>query len=186
MLRICARNGHQESTCLCAPAGDARAAVVGDLSFAETERVFEKEVEPKAHLMSDEWAAFVAAGQGFAARGTVQHSRREYVHGRVHANSAEGFNSRVRRTIAGVFHHISPEYANLYFHVIGFQWSQRIVTGQATRRTRHGREIIKPIWSRVPPALQLPTILQAATGRQMSQTRESGLSIKSSVAVFRL
>jgi len=61
-----------------------------------------------------------------------------------------------------------------------------IVTGQATRRTRQGREIIKPIWSRVPPALQLPTILQAATGRQMRRTRAGGISIKSSVAVFRL
>jgi hypothetical protein len=26
----------------------------------------------------------------------------------------EGFNSRVRRTIAGVFHHISPQHADLY------------------------------------------------------------------------
>jgi hypothetical protein len=43
------------------------------------------------------------------------------------------FNSRVRRTIAGVFHHISPQHADLYFHEIGFRWSQRIVTGQAVR-----------------------------------------------------
>jgi hypothetical protein len=43
------------------------------------------------------------------------------------------FNSRVRRTIAGVFHHISPQHADLYFHEIGVRWSQRIVTGQAVR-----------------------------------------------------
>ncbi len=169
-----------------APAGDARAAVVDDLSVAETERILEKEVEPEAHLMSDEWTAFIAAGQGFAAHDTVRHSTREYVRGSVHTNSSEGFNSRVRRTIPGVFHHISAEYADLYFHEIGFRWSQRIVTGHATRRTRHGREIIKPIWSRFPPALQLPTILQAAAGRQMRRTCKGGLSIKSSVAVFRL
>ena len=168
------------------PAGDARARVVDDLSVIGAERVLEEEVEPEAHLMSDEWKAFIAVGQRFAAHDTVQHSRREYVRGQVHANSAEGFNSRVRRTIAGVFHHISPVHADLYFHEIGFRWSQRIVTGQATRRTPHGREIIKPIWSRVPPALQLPKVLQAATGRQMRRTREGGISIKSSVAVFRL
>jgi hypothetical protein len=167
-------------------AGDARAAVVDDLSVAEAQRVLEKEVEPEAHLMSDEWKAFVAAGQAFAAHDTVQHSTQEYVHGPVHANSAEGFNSRVRRTIAGVFHHISPGHADLYFHEIGFRWSQRIVTGQVTRRTRHGREIVKPLWSRVAPALQLPKVLQAATGRQMRRTRAGGLSIRSSVAVFRL
>jgi hypothetical protein len=169
-----------------APAGDARAAVVDDLSFNEAERVLEKEVGPEAHLMSDEWKAFVAVGQAFAAHDTVQHSKQEYVRGSVHANSAEGFNSRVRRTIAGVFHHISPGHADLYFHEIGFRWSQRIVTGQATRRTRHGREIVKPIWARVPPALQMPTVLQAAIGRQIRRTPEGGLTIKSSVAVFRL
>jgi len=47
-----------------------------------------------------------------------------------------GFNSRVRRTIAGVFHHISPQHADLYFHEIGFRWSQRIVTGQAVRKAK--------------------------------------------------
>jgi ISXO2-like transposase domain len=78
------------------------------------ERVLEKEVKPEAHLMSDEWKAFIAVGQGSAAHDTA---RREYVRGRVHANSAEGFNSRVRRTIAGVFHHISSEHADLYFQL---------------------------------------------------------------------
>jgi hypothetical protein len=58
----------------------------------EVERVLEKEIEPKAHLMSDEWKAFVAVGQNFAAHETVQHARREYVRGPVNANSVEGFN----------------------------------------------------------------------------------------------
>ena len=75
--------------------------------------------------MSDEWKAFVTVGQNFAAHETVQHARREYVRGPVHANSVEGFNLRVQRTVAGVFHHISPEHADLYFHEIGFRWSQR-------------------------------------------------------------
>ncbi|RUQ66614.1 hypothetical protein EJ913_21995 [Azospirillum doebereinerae] len=47
-------------------------------------------------------------GSAFGAHDTVRHSQREYVRGSVHANSAEGFNDRVRRTIAGVFHHITP------------------------------------------------------------------------------
>ena len=53
----------------------------------EVERVLEKAIDPKAHLMSDQWKAFVAVGQQFAAHDTVQHARREYVRGPVHANS---------------------------------------------------------------------------------------------------
>lgn len=63
----------------------------------------------------------------------------------VHVNSVEGFNARVRRTIADVFHHISPELADLYFHEMGFRWSQRIVSGQAVRKNRHGKESLKTL-----------------------------------------
>lgn len=57
-----------------APAGDARAAVVDDLSVNEAERVLEKEVKPEAHLTSDEWKAFVAVGQG-RGRPSVRRAR---------------------------------------------------------------------------------------------------------------
>lgn len=88
----------------------------------------------------------------------MKHSSHEYVRDTVHVNSGEGFNSRVRRAIAGVFHHIRPQHADLYFHEIGFRWSQRVVSGSAIRKTRHGREIMRTLWPRVPPALQLPTV----------------------------
>ncbi|WP_454019550.1 IS1595 family transposase [Azospirillum sp. Marseille-Q6669] len=166
------------------PAGEARAAVVADLSLDEAERVLEAAVDPDAHLMSDEWKAFIAIGSAFGAHDTVRHSQREYVRGSVHANSAEGFNDRVRRTIAGVFHHISPDHADLYFGEIGFRWSQRTVAGQAQRRTRKGRTVIQTLWSRVPPALQLPAVFRYAVGRQLRRTKDGGISIRSAVAVF--
>ncbi len=122
--------------------------------------------------------------ESFAAHETVNHSSREYVRDTVHVNSVEGFNARVRRTIAGVFHHISPELADLYFHEIGFRWSQRVVTGQAMRKSRNGRESMKTLWSRVPPALQLLQVFRAATGRQMRRSPDGGITIKSAVAVF--
>jgi hypothetical protein len=68
-------------------------------------------------------------------------------------NSAEGFNDRVRRIVAGVFHHISPHHADLYFNGIGFRWSQRVLTGHAMRRIRKGREVVNSLWSRIAPAL---------------------------------
>ncbi len=134
--------------------------------------------------MSDEAKAFMAIGESFAAHETVNHSSREYVRDTAHVNSVEGFNARVRRTIAGVFHHISPELAALYFHEIGFRWSQRIVVGQAVRKSRNGEESMKTLWSRVLPALQLLQVFRAATGRQMRRSLDGRGIIKSSVAVF--
>ena len=104
--------------------------------------------------------------------------------GSVHANSAEGFNDRVRRTVAGVFHHISPRHADLYFNEIGFRWSQRVVSRQAVRRTRKGREVVKPLWSRIAPARQLAAVFQSAVGRQLRRTAHGGIQIRCAVAVF--
>lgn len=165
-------------------AGEARAQVVADLSEGEAHRVLSANVDVTAHLMSDEWKSFVSIGEAFAAHDTVRHSDQEYARGIVHANSAEGFSDRVRRTVAGVFHHISPQHADLYFSEVGFRWSQRVVTGQALRRTRKGREVVKPLWMRIAPALQLPTVFKSAVGRQLRRTPDGGIRIRCAVAVF--
>jgi ISXO2-like transposase domain/Transposase zinc-ribbon domain len=166
------------------PAGEARAHVVDDLSEPEARRVLDGTVDLSAHLMSDEWKSFLSVGEAFAAHDTVRHSERQYVHGAVHTNSAEGFNNRVRRTIAGVFHHISPRHADLYFNEVGFRWSQRVMGGQAVRRTRKGREVVKPIWCRIAPALQLPAVFKSAVGRQLRRAKHGGIEIRCSIAAF--
>jgi len=132
-------------------AGEARARVVDDLPETEARRVLDGTVDLSAHLMSDEWKSFLSVGEAFATHDTVRHSERQYVHGAVQTNSAEGFNNRVRRTIAGLFHHISSRHADLYFNEVGFRWSQRVMAGQAVRHTRKGREAVKPIWCRIAP-----------------------------------
>ncbi|WP_408886932.1 transposase [Limobrevibacterium gyesilva] len=131
----------------------ARARVVANVSEHEARRVLDETVDPSAHLMRDEWKSFMSIGEAFAARDTVRHSEREYARGAVHSNSTEGFDNRVRRTVAGVFHHISPPHADLYLNEIGFRWSQRVLAGHARRRTRKEREVVKPLWSRITPAL---------------------------------
>jgi hypothetical protein len=78
----------------------------------------------------------------------INHSCREYVLNAVHFNSVGGFNSWVRRTIAGVFHHISPEIADLNFQEISFCWSQHIVIRQASRKSRSGKEGMKTVGRR--------------------------------------
>jgi transposase-like protein len=167
-----------------APAGETRAAVIEDLSESKVDRVLTEAVEPSAHLMSDEWKAFVSLGSAFAAHDTVHHKAREYARGSVHIDPAEGFNDRIRRTVSGVFHHISPHHADLYFNEIGFRWSQRVVTGQAPRRNRRRRSVTKTLWTRIPPALQLPAVFRAAVGREMRRTKAGGIDLVSKVAVF--
>lgn len=45
---------------------------------------------------------------------TVNHSKLEFVRGKAHTNSIEGFWSLLKRGIKGQFHHISKKYTNSY------------------------------------------------------------------------
>ena len=140
--------------------------MVNDLPESEARRALSDHVDTTAHLMSDEWKSFISIGEAFAAHDTVRLSEREYARGFVHANSAYAFNDRVGRTIAGVFHHISPRHADLYFNEVGFRWSQRVMAGNTVRRTRKGREVVKRFCRKVP--------------ERMNETRRRGLDYPAS------
>ena len=43
---------------------------------------------------------------------------------------------------------------------------------------------LKPLWSRVPTALQLPQVYRAAIGRQLRRSCIGGIAIKSTIAAF--
>ena len=62
--------------------------------------------------------------------------------------------------------------------------AKRIAEGEVIRRIRHGREITRTLWSRVPTALQLPQVFRAAIGREMRRTRIGGIAIKCAIAAF--
>lgn len=169
-----------------AAAGSARARLIEDRSAKAIGGALAENLDLGSHLMSDEWGVFSAIGHNFAAHDAVGHDRQDFVRGMVHVNSAEGFSDRVRRTVVGVFHHISPAHADLYFNEIGFRWSQRTVTGQAIRQTRKGRTKVQTLWDRIPTALQLPAAFQSIVGRQLRRTRQGSIVIKCHVAAFGL
>jgi hypothetical protein len=117
------------------------------------------------------------------AHDTVTHSRQEYVRGIVHSNSAESFNDRIRRTVIGVFHHISQTHVDSYFDEASFRTSQRVCIGTANRQTRKGRTVARKQWARVLPGWQMMNLMQGAVGRQLRSTKKGGLRVLSRIGV---
>jgi hypothetical protein len=92
-------------------------------------------------------------------------------------NSAEGFNDRVRRTVAGVFHHISQKHSERYLDEVAFRWNQRICTGTAIRTNRKGKPKARAQYDRLSPVTQMRSLFAHAFGRQMRRTPEGSLVI---------
>lgn len=56
---------------------------------------------------------------------TVKHYHGEYARDGVHINSAEAWNSLLKRSIMGAFHHVSPEHLARYCDEVSFRWDRR-------------------------------------------------------------
>ncbi|MGA9755430.1 MAG: IS1595 family transposase, partial [Desulfobaccales bacterium] len=65
-------------------------------------------ITPDAHLMTDDAGQYRLIGPEFARHDVVCHSAGEYVRGKAHTNTAEGFFSIFKRGIYGVYQHVSP------------------------------------------------------------------------------
>ena len=67
---------------------------------------------------------------------TVSHSAGEYVRGKVHTNSIEGFWSLLKRGIVGTYHNVSAKYLPLYLNEFQFCYNNRKnpdIFGEAVR-----------------------------------------------------
>jgi transposase-like protein len=56
---------------------------------------------------------------------TVAHSAGEYVRGKVHTNSIEGFWSLLKRGIVGTYHQVSKDYLPLYLNEFSYRHNNR-------------------------------------------------------------
>lgn len=133
-------------------------------------------VSMEAHLMTDAGGAFAPVGSVMAAHDTVVHSAMEFSRGIVSANGAEGFGDRLRRTVAGVFHHLGSAHLQLYFDEISWRWGQRRQDGTCNRLTRKGRSVSRPVWERVFVAEQMRRLLRRAFRTQGRRTAKGGFT----------
>ena len=55
----------------------------------------------------------------------IKHSRKQYVEGRIHTNTIEGFWSLLKRGIFGVYHFTSKKHLQLYVDEFVFRYNSR-------------------------------------------------------------
>lgn len=111
--------------------GDVRTEVVSSHTAEALSAAVRRAVSPSAVLVSDELPAYRSVGLECVAHHTVRHARDEFARTceatglRVHNNTAESFNSSLKRAIVGVFHHLSPKHLRRYASEAAFRWNHR-------------------------------------------------------------
>ncbi len=108
--------------------GDARAYVVPNVGSLTLQAAIREFVDRDAHIMTDENRAYAGLRKQFRAHDVVRHSRKEYVRGNVHTNSAESFNAIIKRGIMGIYHNVSKKHLPRYLCEFVFRHNHRKVT----------------------------------------------------------
>ena len=75
--------------------------------------------------MTDEARVYIGIGKEFASHNVVTHSVGEYVRGKVHTNTIEGFFSRLKRGLVGTYHHVGAQHLSRYATEFDFRYNTR-------------------------------------------------------------
>ena len=86
-------------------------------------------VSPEAIIITDGHGAYKDLNKEFAGHEVVNHDRDEYVRGRFHTNSIEGFWATMKRGILGIYHSVSPKHLSIYCNEFGYRYNTRELTG---------------------------------------------------------
>ena len=105
--------------------GPAHSKVVHKVTGETLSAFLAAYVEPSARVMTDEHPGYLKPGKRYASHETVCHSRKEYVRGDVHTNSAEGFFANMKRGITGNYHHVGSHYLQQYLAEFDFRYTTR-------------------------------------------------------------
>lgn len=77
-----------------------------------------------AKVYTDEYTSYASLKRVYDHQ-TVKHSQHQYVNGRVHTNTIEGFWSLLKRGIFGIYHFTSKKHLQLYVDEFVFRYNSR-------------------------------------------------------------
>lgn len=108
--------------------GNIRTFHVPSADKATVQKIVTDNVARESRLHTDESRLYHGSDAHFASHETVKHSRKEYVRGDVHTNSAEGFFGLFKRGFHGVYQHCKEKNLHRYLAEFEFRYNTRKIT----------------------------------------------------------
>ena len=100
--------------------------IAKETANAETLKPIIREAISKgAILITDGFGAYTTVGKEFKQHEVVGHERGEYVRGKYHTNTIEGFFSFLKRSIYGIYHQVSHKHLQAYCNENAYRYNTR-------------------------------------------------------------
>lgn len=107
--------------------GKLNARKVDNVKSETLTREIIRNVKESATLYTDEWLGYKGVSRIYD-HAIVKHNQGQYVNGRVHTNTIEGFWSLLKRGIIGIYHFTSKKHLQMYVDEFVFRYNTRNFT----------------------------------------------------------
>jgi transposase-like protein len=107
--------------------GKLNANVVENVNSETLTTEIIRSVKHTASLYTDEWLGYKGVSKIYN-HSIVKHNQGEYVNGRVHTNTIEGFWSLLKRGIVGIYHFTSKKHLQRYVDELVFRYNTRKIS----------------------------------------------------------
>jgi len=104
--------------------GKLNASKVNDVQAETLTAEIIRNVKKTASLHTDEWTGYKDVSKIYD-HSIVQHGRGQYVNGKAHTNTIEGFWSLLKRGIIGIYHFTSKKHLQNYVDEFVFRYNTR-------------------------------------------------------------
>lgn len=113
--------------------GDLKLVAMGkETGNAVVQPIVRANISKDADLITDNSNNYHGLKDEFKSHEAVNHSEQEYVRNKtIHTNSIEGAFSMLKRSIIGVYHHITPKHLSRYCDETSWRYNTRKITDPA-------------------------------------------------------
>jgi transposase-like protein len=119
--------------------GRSKAFKVKHVTAKNLKSAIRANVDRRAAIMTDEFAAYRGLNEEYASHETVNHGRKEYARGNVYTNTAKGWFALLKRGVTGAFHHVSEKHLDRYLDEFTFRYDRcKITDGERTQQALSG------------------------------------------------
>ncbi len=109
--------------------GQVRSFHVDGTSTDDVMPILKANIAKETALMTDEAGQYCYADQHFASHGFTRHSAGEYVRGKIHSNTIEGYFSIFKRGMKGIYQHCGEKHLHRYLAEFDFRYNTRTLLG---------------------------------------------------------
>ncbi len=91
-------------------------------------QLVEQKVDKRSIIFTDSYLPYKGLDKVYKLHKTVSHEKGEYVRGKIHTNSVEGFFGLLKRGIYGIYHQVSPKHLQKYCDEFAFRYNSRNIS----------------------------------------------------------